>query len=388
MIPRRPAWIRKGALYDFDFVNGRYWGGIVQLGSIPGVETLLAPNNGAPNTPNILFAPDSKGILYGFPAYSLRITDLGLWAEGNSRNYALWCRDLTNAAWTKTNVTVAKNQTGADLSANGACLVTATATDGTVTQQVTQASAQYIGHWYIKRVSGSGTVSVMVDGTNYTDVTSLLNTNGFVLSPCAPATLANPTLGLKLGTSGDSVAVDFAQLENSHTPTTPMVTTTTLQFRGPEEPTFSTLSSSVQNAGQVLIDRTFVNNPMSFAITVSGNAPAASSPLISGNDIGSVQVRGVVDGGALTFRLATTANTGNVGLGILNKVAGRIAGAVKICLNGGAFATSTQSVTYSPSTHGALGNNGAGVAPINGYIQRVTYWNYEISDGELLEYTR
>jgi hypothetical protein len=48
------------------------------------------------------------------PANTLRLSDLGLLVEQSSSCIALQNRDLTNANWTASNITAAKDQIGPD----------------------------------------------------------------------------------------------------------------------------------------------------------------------------------------------------------------------------------------------------------------------------------
>jgi hypothetical protein len=58
-----------------------------------------------------------------------------------------------------------------------------------------------------------------------------------------------------------------------------------------------------------------------------------------------------------------------------------------ICLNGGAIASGTSVPEVITDTHIGLGNNGSGSLALNGYISRVTLWNKEITDGQMIEWT-
>ena len=55
---------------------------------------------------------NSAVALSNFAAGILRVGDLGALIEPNRTNVVLYNRDFTNAAWTKSNVTAAKDQTG------------------------------------------------------------------------------------------------------------------------------------------------------------------------------------------------------------------------------------------------------------------------------------
>lgn len=136
----------------------------------------------------------------------------GLLIEGSRTNLLLWNRDLTNAAWTKSNMTVAKTATGLDGVANSASRLTATSNNGTVLQAVTSGSAARATTAYVRRVSGTGTVEMTQNGgTNWTAVTV---TSQWTRVGPASATITNPSVGFRLATSGDAIEVDFVQLEN------------------------------------------------------------------------------------------------------------------------------------------------------------------------------
>lgn len=149
---------------------------------------------------------------------------LGLVPEGSRTNVVLWNRDLTNAAWTASNVTRAKDQVGIDGVANSASSITATANNGTLTQAITLASSQRFQSAFIKRLNGVGAISMSMDGgSTFTGV----NAGQAWSRVSIPAqTLANPSVVFKLGTSGDKIAVDFVQNEDGPNASTPMLVTT------------------------------------------------------------------------------------------------------------------------------------------------------------------
>ncbi|MER9849817.1 SGNH/GDSL hydrolase family protein [Mesorhizobium sp. M0106] len=155
----------------------------------------------------------------------------GLLCEPARANRVLWNRDLTNAAWTKSNVTAALDQVGLDGNAASASSITATSANGTVLQAIAIASAAYFQTAYIKRLVGIGPISMTMDGgTTWTDVTP---TDGYWNRMSIPSqTLPNPNVGFKIGTSGDSFAIDLVQNENGNYRTSPMVTTTAFFSRG------------------------------------------------------------------------------------------------------------------------------------------------------------
>lgn len=124
-------------------------------------------------------------------------------------NTLLYCRDLTNAAWVKTNVTAALTQTGLDGQSNACSLLTATATDGTVLQTITAASAAACSGFYVKRSAGTGSIYFTRDGgSNWTDITSSINSTDFTLVKIENTSVTNPQVGFKIATNGDAIIVD------------------------------------------------------------------------------------------------------------------------------------------------------------------------------------
>jgi hypothetical protein len=148
----------------------------------------------------------------------------GLLLEEARTNVVQRNRDLTNAAWTSTNVTAVKDQTGIDGVANSASRITATAGNGTCLQAITLASSARFQTAWVKRLVGSGVVNMtMNNGSTWTVISP---TASWTRVSIPTATLANPTVGFRLVTSGDSIAVDFVQNENGAFATSEIGTTT------------------------------------------------------------------------------------------------------------------------------------------------------------------
>ena len=124
-------------------------------------------------------------------------------------NTLLYCRDLTNAAWVKTGITPTLNQTGLDNQSNSCSLLTATTTDGTALQTITAAAAAACSGYFVKRSVGSGSIYFTRDGgTNWTDITNLINSSTFTLVKIENTSVLNPQVGFKIATSGDAIIVD------------------------------------------------------------------------------------------------------------------------------------------------------------------------------------
>ena len=197
------SWAIPGASLDLDFVHAR----AARSGVPLALAGLLANSNASGGY--VTFADGHVALV---PANTPRISDLGLLCEMSSINLALWSNDFTQSAWTKSSVTAALNQTGPDLAANSASLLTASANNATVLQGITSASATRTLAISIRRVAGSGSISLTQDDSTWTDVTSSLSGRWQRLS-IAQSALANPVIGIKFGSSGDQIAVWCADEE-------------------------------------------------------------------------------------------------------------------------------------------------------------------------------
>ncbi len=149
---------------------------------------------------------------------------LGLLVEEQRANLLLHNRTLTNAAWVATNITTAKDQTGADGVSNSASSITASAGNGTILQTITSASAARATSAHVKRITGTGTIQMTQDnGSTWTAVTV---TTGWTRVTIPSATVANPVVGFRIVTSGDAIAVDYVQCESGAFSTSAIETTT------------------------------------------------------------------------------------------------------------------------------------------------------------------
>jgi hypothetical protein len=145
----------------------------------------------------------------------------GLLLEPSRTNAALQAQDFTQAAWVKTNITAARDVVDLRGLANSASRLTATANNATVLQSITAASAARITSFYLRRITGTGTVEITQNGgTNWTAVTLTGDWQRFSIPF---ATITNPQIGIRIGTSGDVIAVDAAQCEIGTFPTSPIL---------------------------------------------------------------------------------------------------------------------------------------------------------------------
>ena len=134
-------------------------------------------------------------------------------------------RDLTNAAWSATNITPVKDATGIDGKANSASTLTADANNGTIFRALTLSSLERTAQYWVRRKTGSGTIEITDDGgSTYTDITSSINSSTYTQLTIT-TTQANPSIGFRLGTSGDEIETDFVTIEDGAEATYPSETT-------------------------------------------------------------------------------------------------------------------------------------------------------------------
>jgi hypothetical protein len=203
-VPGEPAWAQGASLW-YDFVAGS--------GNLGAVTDTHA---------GTIYAPNSAGLYLPFGANVPVLTDLGLQTTLTRTNSCLRSRDMTNAAWTKSNMTTAETATGIDGVVNSATTLTASAGNATVLQAITLASSADTYSVFLKRISGTGNIDITIDnGSTWT--TKVLTTAWQRFS--VTQTLANPTVGIRIVTSGDSVAADFSQLEVGACASSPIPTT-------------------------------------------------------------------------------------------------------------------------------------------------------------------
>lgn len=213
-----PASVRNAYPLALDFTKQVYWynGAALQLG---GFSSYAGGVNGA-NAPNL----DSLYLPYA--VNTPRINNTGMIFEQSRTELVKWNRDLTNVLWVSAaaGITAVKDQVGIDGVSNAASRLTCNTAGGTILQTFTAGSASRLQAAFLRRLSGSGPVSMTEDGVTYTPLSL---TNGFQQLQIPAQTLVNPVVGFKMDTAGDVVAVDGVSNNstNSLFPTTPVFTT-------------------------------------------------------------------------------------------------------------------------------------------------------------------
>jgi len=132
-------------------------------------------------------------------------------------NQALYSQLFSNAAWVKTNITLTSGQTDPNAGTE-AFTLTAGAANATMLQSVAlTGTLNRTFSIYLKRKTGTGNISITVDGSTYSVETTTGAWARFDTTLTASGTV---TCGVKITTSGDEVYAAWAQLEDGGTAST------------------------------------------------------------------------------------------------------------------------------------------------------------------------
>jgi hypothetical protein len=182
--------------------------------------TTIQLNRGEVATP---YVATTGAIRIGIPqSYDTAAAQYGILVEPAATNLALYSDDFTNAAWTKSNMNTAKTATGPDNGTNSASTLTASAGNATALQAITSASSARITGMWVKRRTGSGNIDLTQDnGSTWQTMTVTADWTRVNLTA---ATLANPTVGIRVVTNADAVDVFGFQHEVGSTLTSTIPT--------------------------------------------------------------------------------------------------------------------------------------------------------------------
>lgn len=126
-------------------------------------------------------------------------------------NQLLYSQLFSNAAWVKTNISLTDTQTDPN-SGTEAFTLTAGASNGTMLQSVVlTGSANRTFSIYLKRKTGTGDISITVDGATYVVKTI---TGAWVRYDTTLTASGTVTCGIKIATSGDEVYAAWGQLDD------------------------------------------------------------------------------------------------------------------------------------------------------------------------------
>lgn len=305
---------------------------------------------------------DTNKDLSPIPASTLKGVKLRSAAVTNT---LLYCRDFTNAAWVKTNVTAALTQTGIDGQANACSLLTAGAANGTALQSITAAASAACAGFYIKRSAGAGNVYITRDGgSNWTDITSLINSSTFTLVKIENTSVLNPQVGIKIATSGDAVIVDYAINHLGTEIADPILTTSAAVTVNAETLTYPTAGNFSDTAGTIIatVERGNWANNNGVVIGKSGSGLSTSS---SNSGVQALDGTNTVNGPA-----GSTITRRKIGM--------KWSGSAMKTFAGGNYGS-------SGSYDGSFDLTTIAIMPqSNGYISDVAIWPTELSDADML----
>ena len=368
----RPGWVPLGATLAFDFTKGAGWSG----GSVKPAAGLLTATTGNG------WSDNNAGIYRLFNTNQPRITDKGILSEETRTNVVLHNRDLTNVAWTASNVTAAKTQVGVDGVANSASSITATSSAGTITQAITLGSSARYQSVFAKRLVGAGTLEMSMDGgSTYTDITPA--GTDWLRKTIATQTLANPEPRFRLQTSGDSFAIDFVQNENGIFATSPIAVTTVAVTRSADN--IAVTSPPALSAGYTLFGQAVPN------IAAAANANAQNVVQAdAGSGANRLLMRRVATSGG---RLA--ALVGGTGATILTSATewvagtrskwatGVEAGSQASSVDGAAVSATSAATLPTAPTALRIGVNSGATEQFNGYIERIAVFPFRLANAQL-----
>lgn len=303
----------------------------------------------------------------------------GYLAEPGMTNNCLWNRDLTNVAWTNTNITASKTATGLDNVSNSATRLTAAAADATITQLLTAATGTRTLSAYIKRVSGTGTISLTRNGgTGWTDITSSLVTDSWVLVQMTSDVGANPTVGIKMGTSGDVIDVDCVQDENGAWATSPILTTTAAVTRNADVLSYASAFDVAQGTALCSVKSSSpINTTNIYSLCGdSGNASIQYTISTNARNIGRAY-----DGTTLASATGLNLNTS------ISKRITRWGSDLRVCIDG-TLSTSVafdDSMGITPTLF--VGNNASSTEQLSGTLREVHIWPTPLTDAQMKQVT-
>lgn len=348
--------------------------GTVHLRRTPSVSTYV-------KTPTVLSATTGFDLPY---VYSGGVRT-GIQVELAATNLALRSNDFTNASWTKSNLTAAMTATGPDNVANSASTLTATAGNSTALQAITSGSSSRVTSVYIKRRTGSGNIDLTQDnGSTWTTVTV---TSAWTRVEIAAVTSTNPTVGIRIVTSGDEVDVYAFQHETGTVATSPIITYGGTVLRAVDTPYILTnlfpssiLTFSVY--GNYVLPSPSFSFPCPFTVYQNSSPTGNRAQIYHGTS-------GANYSSAFRVNSSLGASIGGLAVGVaiapLTSAKSMFAvqsGSNAACTNGGTVATDAAAVVFADLDRLHIGQPGGASQP-NGLIKSIAYFPERKADATL-----
>jgi hypothetical protein len=356
-------------------------------------DTGTPANNfvGNPNSKLTYSSPSSKLILGSNGLYAGGTTlrtefnssasPLGIRVEPAATNLCLRSNDLTNASWTKSNMTTSLTATGADGVINSATICTATAANATALQAITSTSQARITSVALRRRTGTGNIDLTQD--NGTTWTPQAITSSWTIYSLPSVTSANPTVGIRIVTSGDAVDVQYFQHEIGSAATSAIETVGSTVTRARDNlPQPLTIMPFNQAGGTWIYGYT----RLAAASEVSSCGATYSTPTTNDNHTAHYASNGANvalvswDGsGSNQVNLQTSAPT----FGVASKLGfAYAANNYALCRDGGTVLTDTSATLPTP-TDWRIGSGRNAGEVLNGYLSTILYLPRRVSDSEL-----
>lgn len=326
---------------------------------------------------------------FGVPIdYDAATGRYALLVEPAATNLALQARDLTNAVWTATNASVAKNAVGVDGVANSACTITASTTGALVynnTNFTVAASTAYTVSFYAKAGTATGLKYALYDVSNaafiVSDVAYTAGAGQFDRITVPVTTPAGCTAfrvyPLRNCASTGTVIIDQVQLETGSVATSPIPTFAATVTRAADNINVATSAFPYSSGG-----------PMTFLVT--GDAQTAQGGFFNMFLNSSNYVAMDSNGNRAAYLTTAGSNVADLSPGgTTNGVSAKLGAAYNTndfaaVVNGGAVSTDASGALPAGLTTLRLGyssNNTVSDTPVR--IKNLTFLPRRMSNAEL-----
>jgi hypothetical protein len=275
---------------------------------------------------------------------------------------------VASAIWSKQGITATKDQAGVDRVSNAATSLTASAANGTLIQPIALASGSRTSSVYLKRITGTGTVQVSLDGSTWSTVElSTSEWRRVVLS----GTVTNPVVGVRIAVSGDAVAMDYGQVEDGAFATSPVLTTGATATRAVDiavlnfaqvnsfEGTFKTTFNCYSPASSARVFQA-INQGIGITLLINNNAGTDAAVFV-GTNLWQIYV---------PIRQNST-NTVSITYNVSHDHS--------VSSNGVAVSNDRSPIIYRFGNSIAIGGTGVGNLCLNGTIKSLIYFPNSVS---------